>query len=93
MGENYNLWRSFWQNFDEFKKAVSQNAKRANLSEEATLVLVAIFEFNGLKIDTAEYILNELSQKGLVKIENAEINITSKGSILAKSFAEALKKC
>lgn len=92
MGNIYSVWQNFWQNQNEFKNVISQNAKRASLSEEGALILIAIFEFTGLKIDCGEYILNELLKKGLISADGETFKPTPKGAILAKSFSETLKK-
>ena len=92
MSSVYSVWQNFWQNQNELKKAISQNAKRASLSEEAALLLMAIFEFEGLKIAADEYIFNELLQKGLLCENTSGFKPTAKGAILAKSFCEAFKK-
>ena len=90
MSKPIDTFNDFFKYLPLLKKSIEPQAKRSGISSAAALYLLTLnnssFQYND------EEILQELKNKGLIEIEDNIIKITSKGSILAKSFNNTLEK-
>ena len=92
MSTLYEIWNSFFENINNIEKFIEPIAKRSLLNSRSALILIIIADYPNKTITFDENSINELCQKGLIEYTEKGIKLTSKGSILAKSLSNALKK-
>lgn len=92
MSNLYDIWNSFFKNINEIEKIIEPVAKRSFLTSKEALILIIIADYQCTTLSLEENSIKVLCQKGLVEYTEKGIKATSKGSILAKSLSNALKK-
>lgn len=92
MSKLYEIWNSFFNNINEIENLIEPVAKRSFLNSKSALTLIIIADYQDVTISFDENTIKELCQKGFVEYTEKGIKATSKGSILAKSLSNALKK-
>ena len=82
-------WNAFFLNIDSIKEIIKPYAQRSGISTDSAMLLTVYSEFPNLNIPARDEFISELTNKGLVIIQNEKAVVTSKGAILAKSFISA----
>lgn len=74
------------------KTELEPYAKRSSISSDAAVALVLIADFKESENYIPDSVKSELSDSDLCEYNENGISVTGKGAILAKSFANILKK-
>ena len=82
----------FFQKFSLLKEAFEPNCKRADISPESAIFLIALHYGTDLSHFFKDEYKTELEKVGFITENNFEIKLTGKGSIFAKSLEPTLKK-
>ena len=91
MKKGFEFWGDFWSSLPAIRNCLAPNAARSGISADAAILLIVVYEFPLIEFPVNYDISEELSTKGLIEMVNGNLKITSKGSILAKSFQGQLK--
>ena len=80
------MYKTSFEAMHNLKETLSCVANKNKISAEALIVLLALNCGTDLSFFVKDEFVQELIKLGFVKIENANISITGKGAILAKSL-------
>lgn len=86
------IWTKFFSFLPQYIKALTPYAKRSGISVHSAILLTVYSEFPDAYIPITDEFIDELKCKGLIDINEGKTEITSKGSILAKSFIQIRKQ-
>lgn len=86
MGNNFDIWKSFWDLYPDFMEKIKPFAHRSAISTNAAILLILLFEYRNLTFPFSESYFEELENKGLIETKENKPSVTSKGEILSKYF-------
>ena len=86
------IWTEFFCFLPQYIKALKPYAKRSGISVHSAMLLTVYCESPDIDIPVRDEFIAELKDKGLIYINEGKAEITSKGSILAKSFIQIRKQ-
>ncbi|MBR4123835.1 MAG: hypothetical protein IKY45_00775 [Clostridia bacterium] len=82
----------FIKGLSELKKSIEPFAKKANISTDEALVLLAVFHSENEEICFNEKLVNTLIEKQLLEYNDKRLCLTGKGSIITKSLTSNLNR-
>lgn len=85
------IWNSFFTNLPRLNELVKPYALRSGISVESAILLTVYNEFPDINISVNEKLIEELEKRGLIKLADNKVIVTSKGAILSKAFIELRK--
>ena len=88
MDKSKNYWNSFFNSLPVVREKLEPYAKRSGISVDSAILLTVYADFPDLFLPVKDEFIEELKKVGFIKIEEGNPILTSKGSILSKSFMQ-----